>query len=291
MPHVLVVEDLEVNQHLARKLLERLGCIVDVAIDGRAALEMTSRTHYDLIFMDVQMPDMDGLAVTRAIRARAGPCHRVPIVAMTANALPQHRLECLAAGMNDYMTKPLVSDLLRAMIERYATNVAQRTGDETLAPSDTFASEDAAGSEVGALTARPDADTCAESVPILDPQRIEVLVDLAKLRVDAFDPVITLYARNVHAKLAELRTAIAARDLAALGSAAHAIKGSALNVGANRVVILARALERGAVEGDPRALEADCGAIDRAFEESVRALRARADNVAHLGAAAIADPP
>lgn len=112
--HVLVAEDNAVNQRLALLLLARMGHAADVAADGREAVAALDRRPYDVVLMDVQMPEMDGLAATAAIRRRTGP--QPWIVAVTANALPGDRERCRAAGMDDYLTKPLhVGDLRRAL--------------------------------------------------------------------------------------------------------------------------------------------------------------------------------
>ena len=120
---VLLAEDNVVNAKLAVRLLERLGCRVDVASNGQEALKMVQSIPFDIVFMDCQMPEMDGFEATRAIRAwettsRIGtsPASRLPIVALTANAMQGDRDRCLAAGMDDYITKPLArSDLARVL--------------------------------------------------------------------------------------------------------------------------------------------------------------------------------
>jgi PAS domain S-box-containing protein len=116
-PHVLVVEDHAVNRMLATRLLAKLGCKVEVAENGRIACERTLEQNYDLIFMDCQMPEMDGFEATRAIREREqGGSRRTPIVALTANAMIQDRDRCLQAGMDDYITKPYsVADFERTL--------------------------------------------------------------------------------------------------------------------------------------------------------------------------------
>src|SRR6185369_2268252 len=103
---VLLVEDNDINQQVARELLEDAGLVVEVAENGEVALAMVGNTLYDLVFMDMQMPVMDGLTATRAIR-KVGRLEHLPIVAMTANAMEQDRQRCLAAGMNDALIKPL----------------------------------------------------------------------------------------------------------------------------------------------------------------------------------------
>ena len=115
---VLLAEDNPVNQMVAVKMLERLGCRVDVANDGAEALALADARPYDLIFMDLQMPRLDGLEATRRIRAGAGRSARAPIVAMTANALPGDRERCIDAGMSDYVPKPITPESLRDAIGR-----------------------------------------------------------------------------------------------------------------------------------------------------------------------------
>jgi CheY-like chemotaxis protein len=113
---VLVAEDNQVNQLVIVAMLNRLGHQVDLAANGAEAIAAVERVPYDLVLMDVQMPEMDGPTATRAIRRLPGPASRVPIIALTANAMAGHREEYLAAGMNDYVSKPIkMRDLLAAM--------------------------------------------------------------------------------------------------------------------------------------------------------------------------------
>ena len=113
---VLVVEDNPVNRKVAVRMLEKLGCQVDVATNGKLAVEMTAHFSYETIFMDCGMPVMDGYTATGEIRLRQPAGLRVPIVALTAHAVGNAREECLAAGMDDYLAKPVKSgDLERAL--------------------------------------------------------------------------------------------------------------------------------------------------------------------------------
>ena len=109
---ILVAEDDGISQEVTGLLLTEVGLVFDIAKDGMAALRMASQCHYDLILMDMQMPDMDGLAATRAIRRMPGHNAMVPILAMTANAFAEDRDQCLAAGMNDFVSKPADPDTL-----------------------------------------------------------------------------------------------------------------------------------------------------------------------------------
>jgi two-component system, sensor histidine kinase and response regulator len=135
---LLLVEDNATNQQVARDLLERIGCLVTTAGDGRQALERVERLTFDAVLMDVQMPVMDGLSATRAIRARHP---RLPIIALTAAALSEDRERCLAAGMNDHLSKPIVLESLIEVLRRWvvpahaetsAPGVAGRLSPESL---------------------------------------------------------------------------------------------------------------------------------------------------------------
>jgi CheY-like chemotaxis protein len=118
---ILVAEDNAVNQRVAVRMLEKAGHRVDLVSTGREAVEAVGRTPYDLVFMDCLMPQMDGFEATRAIRsAEVGTDRHLPIVALTANAMQRDREQCLAAGMDDHLTKPFTKQALTAAVERWA---------------------------------------------------------------------------------------------------------------------------------------------------------------------------
>jgi signal transduction histidine kinase/DNA-binding response OmpR family regulator len=123
--HILLTEDNAVNQKLALRMLERFGYRADVAANGIEAIEALERQAYDVVFMDVQMPELDGMDATRQIRKQFSPEHQPCIVAMTANVLEGDREACLAAGMNDYIGKPISVQELRAALERSAVWLMQ----------------------------------------------------------------------------------------------------------------------------------------------------------------------
>jgi CheY-like chemotaxis protein len=122
---VLVVEDNVINQRVVTRMLEKRGFDVDVAANGRAAVDTLASEQYDLVLMDCQMPEMDGFEAAEAIRcAEAGTGRRIPIVALTANAMSGDRERCLDAGMDDYLSKPVRAEELYAAVERQLAGVS-----------------------------------------------------------------------------------------------------------------------------------------------------------------------
>jgi CheY-like chemotaxis protein len=115
---ILVADDNRVNQTVAKRMLERLGHTVTLANDGKEALSAAKSASFDLIMMDVQMPEMGGLEATRRIREWEAGKTRIPIIALTAHAMDSHREECLAAGMDSFLAKPILLEPLKLQIER-----------------------------------------------------------------------------------------------------------------------------------------------------------------------------
>jgi CheY-like chemotaxis protein len=124
---VLLAEDNPINQTLARKMLEKLGCKVDLAVNGLEAVKKLRSNKYDMVFMDCHMPEMDGYSATREIRSwessREGTFDPIPIIALTANAFKEDELACRAAGMDDYLTKPVTRDAILQALEKWGKPV------------------------------------------------------------------------------------------------------------------------------------------------------------------------
>jgi CheY-like chemotaxis protein len=118
---VLLAEDNAVNRKIGKVMLEKLGCQVEVAVNGREAVEMAGSSPYDLILMDCGMPEMDGLEATREIRSRQDGNRRVPIVALTAHALSEMRTQCLDAGMDDFVSKPVTPETIRQTLRKWSS--------------------------------------------------------------------------------------------------------------------------------------------------------------------------
>jgi CheY-like chemotaxis protein len=131
---VLLAEDNSVNQKVAVRMLEKLGCSVDVAANGFEAVSLCGSLPYDLVLMDCQMPEMDGLQATSEIRAMESGDRRTPIVALTANVLPRDRELCLKAGMDDFVSKPVSIAALAAALGQWATKDSPGTGGKERAP-------------------------------------------------------------------------------------------------------------------------------------------------------------
>jgi PAS domain S-box-containing protein len=122
-PQVLVVDDNPVNQKVAAKMLEKLGCRVDIAGNGMEALAAVCRHQYPLVFMDCQMPELDGFETTRLIRSQEKPGEHLPVIAMTANAMEGDRESCLTAGMDDFISKPIITSELKKILARWVPRV------------------------------------------------------------------------------------------------------------------------------------------------------------------------
>ena len=214
---MLVAEDNTVNQLVARRMLERHGCLTDVAATGKAAVEAARDGAYDLILMDCEMPEMDGFDAARTIReAERGTSRRVPIVAITANTLRGDRERCLAAGMDDYLSKPVTTDALDAMVVRWL-------GAARPAPA-----------VVAAAPAPPAAD-------VLDASAIAELE--AGGGPELRDELIALFNEDAPSALEKIRAAAAAGDAAELGRVAHALKGSSATIGARLMSATCASLE------------------------------------------------
>jgi CheY-like chemotaxis protein/HPt (histidine-containing phosphotransfer) domain-containing protein len=240
--HILLAEDSVVNQKLAVGLLARRGHSVVVAKNGVEALEMFGREPFDVILMDVQMPDMDGLEATAAIRQKeAISGHHVPIIAMTAHAMRGDRERCLAAGMDDYLAKPIRAEGLFAAIE---SAVGSRDGAvRGSAAKDDAAAKQAVANETGA------AATVVDWAEALD--RVGEDEELLRDVVDAF-------LQESPTLLAELRRAVDSGDTKLMRRAAHTLKTSFGHFGATEAAELSEEIETLATDGRTDGVRALC---------------------------------
>jgi len=258
---ILVVEDNPVNQAVAEGMLARRGHPVEIAHNGREALEAVFSARYAAVLMDCQMPEMDGYEATSEIRRREGRGSRIPIIAMTAHSMKGDRERCLAAGMDDYVPKPLRGEVLDAALARW---VRPLNGEKALAV--------AAGADNGAEGDQPlDLET-------LDRLRTE-FAGLA--RPDALESVIRQFLETAPSGVAAIKAGVELGDREAISEGGHSLKGSSATFGATRLATVCSALERAGRDGDLEEARSliteleEAAAVTRvALEEHLAAARA-----------------
>ncbi len=259
---ILLAEDNAVNQKVAVKMLQRLGYEVDVVADGGEALEALRNAYYGAVLMDVQMPQMDGYEATAEIRrreervseervARVPRVPRVPIIAMTANALEGDRERALEAGMDDYISKPVKSEDLDAVLSRWA--VAGGPGETS------------------------EQEKVAEE-PGKDPADQNLLQDLQEIGDETLlAEIVDLFLEDTPPRLAALREAIESGEAEALDHAAHTLRGSSGNLGAARMAALCGELQGAADAGDLDRAAALLNGLEKEFDRVRTLLRRRVE--------------
>ncbi|HIJ80875.1 MAG TPA: response regulator [Desulfuromonadales bacterium] len=242
---ILLAEDVPINQELARIVLEKMGHRVTLASNGVEALDAFRAETFDFVFMDMQMPEMDGVQATVAIREyekeRAG--RRVPIVAMTANVMEADRQRCYDAGMDDFITKPVRTEAIRGALNRC---VSGDTAPEVFVDAiPTSSSEQASGQALAA---------CEEDsgLPVLD--RAELIERLGG-NADLIPRFTAMFVGSVDETMKQLVSAVAARDAEDVHRQAHTIKGAAANIGAHRIREYATRVDEMAKANDLREVD------------------------------------
>ncbi len=232
---VLVAEDNPVNQEVTMGMLRKLGFQVDLVADGRQAVEAVFASPYDLIFMDCQMPELDGYKATAEIRRFEQECgveKPVPIIALTANALQGDKDKCMAAGMNDYLSKPFNQDQIVEVLDRWLLKNGS-TVEATLLLDQSTAVQ------------RPSADggAIAEKSPI-DQKSLDNIRSLQMEGApDILAQIIQIYLGDTPKLLKKIEEGIARGDAAAVQTAAHSLKSSSANLGALQLSTLCKAME------------------------------------------------
>ena len=222
---VLVAEDNAINQKVALRMLDKLGCRADVVANGREAVEALKQMPYDLVLMDCNMPEMDGFDATAVIRHMEGEQRHTIIVAMTANALRGDRERVLAAGMDDYLAKPVSQKELAVLVREWTLKI-RGNGNETHGTESTGHSPEAAPEEV------------------IDSKRLAELRELA----EGEDPgwlqsLAEMYLSDAAQHIEDLREAAKTENAAAVGRIAHALKGSSRNIGVLNIVATCQQLQ------------------------------------------------
>jgi len=243
---VLLCDDNIVNQKVALRLLQQMGYRADLAANGSEALAALDRQPYDLIFMDVMMPEMGGLEATRLIRQRQQQASLFPnykpaitIVAMTASAMQGDREKCLAAGMDDYVAKPVRLEEVRAVMERWAAVAGKTEPGKT--PTTGAEPQPAANAQAQSVS--------AATSPEDDPVDMSRLLDFTDGDQDNLRELATLYLDQTGAQIEQLKTAVQAGSPPEVRRLAHSCAGASATCGMRRLVSLMRELERQGFEG------------------------------------------
>jgi len=262
---VLLVEDIPINMQVARHMLAAMGCSVVEAVNGKEALECIEEKRPDLVLMDCQMPVMDGYNATRVQRQREKQdgAERLPIIALTANALSEDRARCIDTGMDDFISKPFSRSQLQEALSRWGSG-------------------DTADSVTLVDTGEPANDEDAHEDPVIDRNALD--------QIDELDPeqdgsllnnIIDTYVENAEVLMLELCEAAGQGDLATAVRAAHSLKSSSANVGARRLSGLCAKMEKHGRNGD---IEPITVSIDRTWKEYEIAVKELLSNKTEIAA-------
>jgi len=223
--NVLLVEDDRVNQKVASRMLAQFGCRIDVAVDGNEAIEKNGKTIYDIIFMDSQMPLMDGFEATKKIRVQEGNLKRTVIIALTANSMKGDRQKCLDAGMDDYISKPVSREDFEKMLNKYCQQTMVNIDFET------------------------DNDLAENSTRDANPinkknYSISIALELFDGDSELLRELVKIFLAECPSMMTKIETAMADKNHKAFEESIHKIKGSMANFGADDVVKAVLALEK-----------------------------------------------
>ncbi len=217
---ILLAEDNLINQRLASDLLESRGHRVVIASNGKKAVEAFEKDVFDLILMDVQMPELDGFEATRMIREKERQTGgRIPIIALTAHALKEDRQKCLASGMDDYISKPIQAETLFQIVEKLLFGLTEKKEEAPLPLTE------------------------EEPPPAEDVFDLSKALDVVAWQKELFQEIAHLFLENLPVHLSQIQEGIARGDASALEHAAHSLKGSVGNFGAKRSYDAAYLLE------------------------------------------------
>ena len=279
VPRILVAEDNTTNQLVVRLMLEKLGCDATTVGDGPAALAAVANDSFDAVLMDIQMPGLDGIEVTRRIRAGGGAASRLPILALTANVLPEHMASYRAAGMEDCITKPVVESRLREVLGRALA------GEPAPPPALPPEAGEAAPAAVATCGPAPcDPNLCGPAPcgsELCDP---EVMAAFAQdFGAETVPRLLDAFLADVERCGAALEDALAADDPIRVQAEAHQLKSSAGNYGAPYIATQAAEANDAALRGDTDVAFAAARRLVAAVPDTLaafRALRTRFDPAA-----------
>jgi PAS domain S-box-containing protein len=273
---ILLAEDNVVNQKVALRLLGQMGYRADVAANGLEALDAIARQTYDVVFMDVQMPELDGFEASREITRRWPRDRRPRIVAMTANALQGDRELCVAAGMDDYVSKPIRVEELVATLERSHRRAeagergAPTAGGEATDPPTGVASRSREVSPAGPPSGPPRDTPPAAATGVIERATVDRLA--TTMGADFVGQLIDTFAEDARELMATLHRALAASDVDTFRRAAHSLKSNGETLGATRLAARARELEAMARVGSLDGVGGRLEPLTREYELATRAL-------------------
>jgi len=264
---ILVVDDNRTNQMVARGMLEKLGLKIDVVENGQEALTALGEVDYDLVFMDCQMPVMDGFAATRQIRDPSSIVknHAVAVVAMTANAMQGDRERCLDAGMDDYITKPVDPDKLRLTLERWLPSRSNP-------PQAELKSEDVPQSSIPDVSS---GDSALEEVSELPNPTFDAADLNSRLMNDKelIRAVIEAILGEMPGYIEQFQKIVAEQDVKQATGQAHKIKGAAANIGGKALSAQALKMEQAGKDGDMAVVEQQLPELERCSAELMKVLQ------------------
>lgn len=238
---VLLVEDNAVNLKLAKRILEKLGCCVHTAENGEIGVRMFAANRYDAVFMDCQMPVMDGFAATEEIRRieRAGQLAPTPVIALTAGIGKEDRQRCEAAGMNDYLSKPFSLSELGACLSQLSKGALSREGQEHQGrlelPTSVAGTKDAQNVDTEIFNMR-----AIDNIREVEKQTGKTLLPI----------ILTGFRDQMDEKLRQISCNLNDGDTENLSRTAHAIKSMSANIGAERVRSISALIESKGKKGD-----------------------------------------
>jgi signal transduction histidine kinase/DNA-binding response OmpR family regulator/HPt (histidine-containing phosphotransfer) domain-containing protein len=287
---VLLVEDNELNREVALGLLEDAHMAIDLAENGEVAVQMVGKKAYDLVMMDMQMPVMDGIASTKAIR-RNPQLKSLPIIAMTANVMAADREKCIEAGMNDHVSKPIDPDELFAALLRW---IKPRAGSSSQKVSATPPVQVNATSPMNATSMASAASMgkAAAGTAVAETNLVIAGIDTkSALRRTGgnrmrYEALLQKFAGQSTGSVTEIRVALSAGDQQTAARAAHSLKGAAANLGATGVAELAAKAEAAIQAG--QSAEESLQGLERSLASTVAAIRAALPS--HAGTAAGVTP-
>ena len=266
---VLLGEDNPVNQEIATLMLESLGCSVTVAQNGREVVDRVQRTRYDIILMDCQMPEMDGFEATRLIReweqtiGNGGSRPSIPIIALTAHATPGDREHCLAAGMNDYLSKPFTMERLQDILASWLL-----PGATALSPEQTDAKQ-----------AECPLKSDAEKAAVVDRKAWDSITSLQQPgRPDVLAKILSLYLADSQQLVDKLRQGLVTGEARLVNEAAHSLKSRSAVLGAVSLSDLCKQMEAISRRGSLADAEPLLSPLEAAFTDACHVFRAELES-------------